>query len=79
MNECAVCEAPFDPAVSGWALTCSDDHHERFVRKLEDAYGAVQRVTSLHTGKTHLVPTRSIVERGLRHDDLPQYPEENNG
>lgn len=32
-------------------------------------------VVDEETGKRYVVPTRDICERGLKHADLPNYPE----
>ena len=56
-------------------MTCSDDCHEKLVYVLEKEYGIYKKVVDLETGKTHKVPTRDIIERGLKHTDLKNYPE----
>ena len=37
-----------------------------------------KRVTDMMTGKTHLVPVKDIIMKGLRGDCLKEYPEESN-
>ncbi len=56
-------------------VTCSDRCHERFVEELEREFGAVKIVVDEATGKRHLVPTRTIIERGVRQDELHNFPE----
>ena len=56
-------------------VTCSDECHEKLVDKLEREFGIYKRVMDIETGKAHRVPTRDIVEKGLRHQDLKKYPE----
>ncbi|GAF67782.1 unnamed protein product, partial [marine sediment metagenome] len=34
-----------------------------------------KKVVDIETGRTHMVPTRDIIENGLRHQDLKNYPE----
>ena len=71
---CQGCRAPQSPA---WTRehTCSEACHEAWLTRLEAEFGKYKRVTSLETGKTHLVPTRVIMEVGLTGADLHKYPE----
>ena len=55
-------------------LTCSDSCHRRLVVDLIEEFGPTKLVTSLRTGKTHLVPTIAIIEDGIREQDLEKYP-----
>lgn len=73
MSVCVVCATT---AVANDRMTCGPDCHEKFVTMLEFAFGKTKRVTSAATGKTHLVPTRHIIEHGLRTDELATFPEE---
>ena len=68
---CLICGAPCSPG----RLTCSDVCHEKLVYRLEQEYGIYKKVVNLETGKTHKVPTRWIIENGLRQIDLKNYPE----
>ena len=45
------------------------------VDRLEREFGIYKRVMDIETGKAHRVPTRDIIEKGLRHQDLKNYPE----
>ena len=56
-------------------MTCSDDCHEKLVYRLEQEYGIYKKAVDIVTGKAHRVPTRDIIERGLRQMDLKNYPE----
>jgi len=56
-------------------VTCSEECHEKLVDRLEREFGIYKRVVDNETGKTHRVPTRDIIEKGLRHQDLKKYPE----
>jgi len=38
-------------------------------------FGAYKKVIDLETGRAHRVPTREIIEKGLRQVDLKNYPE----
>jgi hypothetical protein len=55
--------------------TCSEEHHELLVEQTVAAFGAVKKVVDSATGKAYAVPTRDIIEKGLRWADLPDYPE----
>lgn len=59
--------------------TCSDTCHEIFVRRMEKEFGGYKKVTDMVTGKTYRVPTRYIIENGLKQTELKNFPEwENN-
>jgi len=45
------------------------------VDRLERAFGIYKKVVDNETRKIHMVPTRDIIEKGLRHQDLKKYPE----
>ena len=45
------------------------------VDKLEREFGTYKKVTDLETGNIYTVPTRDIVEKGLKQQDLKKYPE----
>jgi len=49
--------------------------HEKLVDRLENEFGVYKKVLNLDTGKAHRVPTRDIIEKGLRQKDLRRYPE----
>ena len=67
---CWICGLP----CSGSRVTCSDECHEKLVDKLESEFGIYKKVVDIETGKTHRVPTREIIEKGLRQKDLRRYP-----
>lgn len=56
-------------------VTCSDGCHEKLVDRLEREFGIYKKVVDIETGKTHRVPTRDIIEKGLKYRDLKNYPE----
>lgn len=37
--------------------------------------GGYKKVTDMVTGKTHRVPTRYIIEKGLKQTELKNFPE----
>lgn len=55
--------------------TCSDQCHEKFVQYFETLVGKEKLVTSVATGKTYKVPTRYIIEQGLKGYELQNFPE----
>lgn len=67
---CIMCETP---AVPG-GLTCSEICHKEFVRFCEDKFGKVKKVIDQTTGIAYEVPTRDIIELGLKWQDLRKYP-----
>lgn len=54
-------------------ITCSGPCHEELVRRLVDEFGEYKVVVDAE-GVRHMVPTRYIIERGLRHDELRNFP-----
>jgi hypothetical protein len=56
-------------------VTCSEECHENLVYTLENEFGIYKKVVDIETGKTHKVPTRDIIEKGLKYRDLKNYPE----
>ena len=58
-----------------YLVTCSDECHEELVLRLELKFGTHKKVVNLETMKTHKVPVRDIIEKGLRQQDLKNYPE----
>lgn len=69
-NLCVVCDRH---TITG-KMTCSSICHEKFVEFCEKEYGVSKMVTDITTGITYVVPTRDIVEKGLKWEDLPNYP-----
>ena len=67
---CIICDRP---TIIG-RMTCSDSCHEKFIEFCEEQYGVSKNVVDQTTGITYKVPTRDIVERGLKWKDLAKYP-----
>ena len=67
---CFICNAP---AVPG-GITCSADCHEKLIKFFEDKFGKVKKVVDLTTDIEYKIPTRDIIEHGLKWEDLPKYP-----
>jgi len=68
---CWICGA----TCMGYMVTCSNDCHEELILRLELKFGIYKRVTDQETMKAHKVPLRDIIEKGLRQQDLKNYPE----
>lgn len=68
---CWICGTPSQK----YLITCSDECHEKFVHILEQEFGIYKKLVDIVTGKTYKVPTRDIIERGLKYEDLKNYPE----
>lgn len=71
MKVCAICGEIYN---QGREYTCSDECHEEFVRRLIADFGEFKKVVRAATGVAYRVPTRDIIEKGLREQDLDQYP-----
>ncbi|MDP2660952.1 MAG: hypothetical protein Q8R28_09510 [Dehalococcoidia bacterium] len=74
-NLCIICRAPLPPGRVGSA-TCGPTCHEELVAWFEREVGTHKRVTRMTTGETFMVPVRDIIEKGVREEDLDQYPRE---
>ncbi len=70
-DRCWICSAPLG---GEHKVTCSDDCHEALILKFELTFGAYKRVTDLETMNIHKVPLRDIIEKGLKQEDLKNYP-----
>jgi hypothetical protein len=68
---CAVCGKPY---VNGRLYTCSEGCHKRLVDELVKEFGEFEKVVDAE-GTAHEVPTREILEHGLKCEDLKKYPE----
>lgn len=58
-----------------YLVTCSDECHEKLIHRLEKEFGIYKKVVDIETGKTYKVPTRDIIEKGLKYEDIKKYPE----
>ena len=68
---CAICNVPITRECG---ITCSERCHEAFVKFAEEKFGIVKNVVDSVTGISYKVPTRDIIENGLRWKDLAKYP-----
>lgn len=71
MPKCFVCEKLYD---QGREFTCGGQCHEEMVRRLIAEFGEFKKVVDSTTGTAYRVPTRDIIEKGIRWRDLDQYP-----
>jgi len=71
MPICIVCQGFYE---QGREMTCSDDCHQELVRRLMLQFGEFKKVIHAGTGIAYRVPTRDIIEKGLREEDLDRYP-----
>lgn len=69
-NLCVICDKP-----GTFKMTCSEGCHEEFVEFCEEQYGISKKVIDQTTGISYKVPTRDIIEKGLKWKDLPNYPQ----
>jgi len=67
---CLICGGPCPPG----RATCSEDCHKKLVDNLEREFGRYKKVTDMTTGISYRIPTREIIERGLRQQNLRRYP-----
>ena len=68
-NLCMICDKH---TIKG-RMTCSADCHEKFVEFCEEQYGISKKVIDETTGISYKVPTRDIIEKGLKWEDLTDY------
>lgn len=53
--------------------TCSADCHEAYVIVCELAFGKHKKIVDMATGTPYKVPTRRIVEVGIKQEGLPNF------
>ena len=71
LTKCVICGTPY---FGGRQFTCSDACHEKLVNRIIAKYGEFKMVVRASTGEAFRVPTRDILEQGVREQDLDQYP-----
>lgn len=55
-------------------MAASDERRERAIQKLIARFGEFKKVIRMRTGVAYKVPTRDILEKGIKEQDLDQYP-----
>ena len=71
LRTCVICGRSY---ILGYRLTCSRECHEKLIEILIKKFGEYKKVIDAETGKAYKVPLRDIVEKGLKHEDLKNYP-----
>jgi len=59
---------------SNQSVTCSVECHQLLVDVMIKEKGEFKMITDIHSGKTHKVPLRDIIEKGINYSDLMNYP-----
>ena len=73
MSKHRVCVVCGESYIIGRLYTCSEECHQKFVKKIIKEFGEYKKVVDAETGKTYKVPTRDIIEK-LRWRNLINYP-----
>jgi len=55
-------------------ITCGDSCHEKFIIKMLQEHGLFKKVIDMDSGIAYKIPTRLIIEEGLRQEELKNYP-----
>ena len=55
-------------------ITCSELCHYRFVKKMLEEFGEYKKITDTNSGKSYKVPTKLIIEEGVRQEQLKNFP-----
>jgi len=56
-------------------MAASDERREKIIQELIARFGEYKKVVRMRTGVAYKVPTRDILEKGIREQDLDWYPE----
>ncbi len=75
--EAGICPAcgSLIPLKRGRSFTCDEACHHTWVEGIIKKFGETRPITSMETGKVYAVPTRVILEQGIKGSDLEKYPE----
>lgn len=68
---CVICNNHVYPPGN---VTCSSKCHEEFVKLCGEKFGVFKKVIDETTNITYKVPTRDIIEKGLKWEELAKYP-----
>jgi len=68
---CFICQKIYS---QGREITCSGWCHDKLISCIVAEFGEFKMVIRQATGIAYRVPTRDIIEFGLREVDLSQYP-----
>lgn len=67
-------QIPKDREATG-NITCSQECHDKLVVVWEKTFGMDRILVDGVTGKKYRVPIRRIIERGIKYEELSQFPE----
>ena len=70
-RNCVICGMPYS---GGREFTCSDACHDELVDRLIAEYGEFKKVVRISTGEAFKVPTRDIIDKGIKEQHLDLYP-----
>jgi len=68
---CFICQKIYS---QGREITCSEECHDKLTSHIVAEFGEFKMVVRKATGIAYRVPTRDIIEFGLKEVDLSQYP-----
>lgn len=71
LTTCVICGTPY---FGGRQFTCSESCHQELVNRLIAQFGEFKMVVRASTGEAFKIPTRDIIEKGVREQELDQYP-----
>lgn len=71
LTRCIICYTPY---FGGRQFTCSEACHDELIKRLIEKWGEFRMVVRMKTGEAFKVPTRDILEKGVREQDLDRYP-----
>lgn len=71
MPRCVICLKVYS---GGREMTCSDECHQELARRLVAEFGEFKKVVRKTTGVAYKVPTRDIIEHGIKEPELDRYP-----
>lgn len=54
-------------------MTCSKICHDKYVIQMIEEYGLFKKVIDATSGIAYKVPTRLIIEEGVKQEDLKNY------
>jgi hypothetical protein len=55
-------------------ITCSEQCHITFVEKMLTEFGDYKKITDGNSGISYKVPSRLIIEKGIKQDQLKDFP-----
>ena len=56
-------------------ITCGEYCHDKFIVKMIHEHGLYKKVIDQETNIAYKIPTRLIIEEGLRQENLKNYPQ----